>query len=254
VPVEPERANDEEPVGERLDDGEEPTVADVEHGVDESVADLVEELGRDAGTLVLWEAALASSRRVPELRRAAVVAAAAVVVVLAFAAAFALANWAAVSGLSALMPTWLAALVLAAGWAAVGVAILVVLLTRVERASGIEWWRMVGEHRDEVTAALQGSRDEAEQALRDTIDRLAGAIAGAAADQIVDVLNPLGDAAADVGENLLEMSEDVVEALEEQLPSGGAVGQVIDVVLFPGRLGLRIATTVLKGAAGERPE
>jgi Putative Actinobacterial Holin-X, holin superfamily III len=241
----------------------EPTGDDVQHadpaeqpggGDDESVADLVEELARDTSALVIWEAALAASQRVPEMRRAALAAAGAVMLVLAFAAAFALANWAAVSGLSSVMPTWLAALVLALAWLAVGLALLAALLTRAGHASGVAWWRMVGDDRDEVAAKIQASRDEAEEALRDAIDRLASAIAGAAAREIVDALNPLGDAAVDVGEGLLEMSEDVVDAIEGQLPGGGAVGQVIDVVLFPGRLGLRIATTVLRGAGGERPE
>jgi hypothetical protein len=53
-----------------------------------------------------------------------------------------------------------------------------------------------------------------------------------------------------VGEELLEASEDVVEVIEE-LPGGGAVGQMVDVVLYPGRLGLRVATTVLRGSPKE---
>jgi hypothetical protein len=214
---------------------------------DESVAELVEQLGRNASRLALHEAALSASQRVPELRRAALGGAAAVVLVLAFAAAFALANWAAVSGLSSLLPTWLAALVLAVGWLVVGIVLLVVLVTKLGHASGILWWRMIGADRREARRTLQESRDQAEQALRDTIDRLSGAIARAAAGRLADAVVPLGDAAVDMGEDVLEVSEDVVDAIEEQLPDGGAVGQVIDVVLFPGRLGLRIATTVLKG-------
>jgi len=31
------------------------------------------------------------------------------------------------------------------------------------------------------------------------------------------------------------------------VPGGTAVGQIVDIVLFPGRLGLRVATTVLRG-------
>ncbi len=221
---------------------------------DDSVADLVEELGRNTSALVLWEATLAASQRVPAMRRAALTAAGMVVLVLAFAAAFALANWAAVSGLSSVLPTWLSALLLALAWLAVGLALLAVLLSRVGHASGIEWWRMVGDDRDEVAATVQQSRNAAEEAVRDTVDRLSGAIARAAAAEVADALLPFGDAAADVGEDLLEASEELVESLEEQLPGGGAVGQVIDVVLFPGRLGLRIATTVLRSGSGERPE
>ena len=87
--------------------------------------------------------------------------------------------------------------------------------------------------------------------MRDTIERLAGAIAAAVAGQVAEAVGSLADEAADMGEDLLEASEDFVDTIEEQLPGGGAVGQVIDVVLFPGRLGLRVATTVLKGSAGE---
>ena len=61
----------------------------------------------------------------------------------------------------------------------------------------------------------------------------------------------LADEAADMGEDLLEASEDIVETIEEQVPGGGVVGQAIDVVLLPGRLGLRVATTVLKGSPKE---
>ncbi len=64
--------------------------------------------------------------------------------------------------------------------------------------------------------------------------------------ELADAVVPFGDA-----EDLIEASEDIVDAIEERLPAGGAVGQVIDVVLFPGRLGLRIATTVLKGSPKE---
>ena len=220
-------------------------------GEDESVSELVEQLGRDASRLALHEAALSASRRVPELRRAVLHVAAAVVCVLSFAAAFTLANWAAVSGLSSILPTWLAALVLAVAWLAVGVVILVVLLARAGRASGIEWWRMIGSDRGEAVDTLQASRDEAEQALRDTIERLAGALAEAVAGQVAAAVGSLADEAADMGEDLLEASEDIVETIEEQVPGGGVVGQAIDVVLLPGRLGLRVATTVLRGSPKE---
>jgi hypothetical protein len=214
---------------------------------DESVAELVEQLGRDASRLALREAALGSSRRVPEPRRVALGAAALVVLVLAFAAAFALANWAAVSGLSAIVPSWLAALALAVCWLAVGTTLVAVLVRRMGDSRSVVWWRMVGADRREAVRALQESRDEAEQALRDTIDRLAEAVAHAALGEVEDAVDSLGEAAADAGDELLEASEDFVGAIEEQLPAGGSVGQVVDVVLFPGRLGLRIATTVLRG-------
>jgi len=213
----------------------------------ESVAELVERLGRDASQLALHEAALGASRRVPELRRVALGVAGVVVLVLAFTAAFALANWAAVSGLSSILPTWLAALVLAVCWLAVGTALLVVLVHRMGDSPSVLWWQMIGADRPEAMRTLQESRENAEQALRDTIDRLAGALAHAAAGEFEDAVDSLGEVVADVGDELLVASEDAVDAIEEQLPAGGAVGQVVDVVLFPGRLGLRIATTVMRG-------
>ena len=215
-------------------------------GDGESISELIEQLGRDTSRLAIHEAALSASRRIPELRRAALGIAAAVLLVLAFTAAFGLANWAAVSGLSSILPTWLAALVLAVVWLGIGMVLLAVLLVRAGQASGIEWWRMAGTDRDEAVNTLQASRDEAAQEVRDTIERLVGAIARAAAGQLAEAVVPLAGAAADMGGELLEASEDVVDAIEE-VPGGGAVGQVIDVVLYPGRLGLRVATTVLRG-------
>jgi hypothetical protein len=72
-------------------------------------------------------------------------------------------------------------------------------------------------------------------------------VVDAATGQVADAVDSLEDAAAEVGDEILDASEDFVDAIEEELPAGGAVGQVIDVVLFPGRLCLRIATTVLRG-------
>ncbi len=225
---------------------------ELEHSSDDgSVSELVEQLGRDASRLALHEAALSASQRVPELRRAVFTVSAAIVAALAIGAAFALANWAAVSALSSVLPTWLAALVLAVAWLAVGMVLLGVLLHRAGHASGIEWWRMIGADRGEAVSMLQASRDEAEQALRETIERLSGALALAVAGQVAGAVGSLADEAAGLGEDLMEASEEFVETIEEQVPGGGAVGQVIDVVLFPGRLGLRVATTVLKGSAKE---
>ena len=218
---------------------------------DESISELVEQLGRDASRLALTEAALGASQRVPDLRPIVLNVAVALAAVLALLTAFALGNWAAVTALSYVLPTWLAALALAVAWIGVGIVLLATLRRRAERTSRVAWWQMIGGDRGEAIETLQQSRDEAEQALRETIDHLSGAIAGAAADHLADAVVPLAGAAVDVGEELLEASEDVVEAIEEQLPGGRAVGQVIDIVLFPGRLGIRIATTVLRGSSNQ---
>jgi hypothetical protein len=49
-----------------------------------------------------------------------------------------------------------------------------------------------------------------------------------------------------MGGDLLEASDDMVEAIAEDLPGGGVVNQMWDVALMPGRMGVRVATTVLK--------
>lgn len=45
---------------------------------------------------------------------------------------------------------------------------------------------------------------------------------------------------------MLEVSDETVEVLAEQIPAGGVANQVWDVALMPGRLGVRVATTVLR--------
>jgi hypothetical protein len=52
--------------------------------------------------------------------------------------------------------------------------------------------------------------------------------------------------AVEVGGDILEASDDMVEAIAEELPGGGVVNQMWDVVLIPGRFGVKVATTVLK--------
>jgi hypothetical protein len=64
-----------------------------------------------------------------------------------------------------------------------------------------------------------------------------------------------GDMAGDVveaGQDLLETSDEMAEAMAEDLPGGGVVNQMWDVVLMLGPFGFRVATTVLKrGETGD---
>jgi len=209
-----------------------------------SLGDVLEQLGRDTSRLALHEAALSASRHAPQLRQVALGAGAVAALVLAFLAAFALVNWAAVDGLSAVMPTWLAALVLAAVWLVVGIVLAAILRARLLRGSAGVWIRVLGDDRAEAVAHLEASRDEAERSVRTTLSGLDNAVAAAAAEQMKDALVPF---ASGMGEELLEASEDLVDAIEDNVPGGTAVGQIVDIVLFPGRLGLRVATTVLRG-------
>jgi hypothetical protein len=216
-------------------------------GEDEpSIAELAERVARDSGRLAAHEAALGASRHVPQLRRVAVGAGIGGAAVLALLTAFALANWAAVDGLSTIMPTWLAALALAAGWAVVGVVLAATLRARLRRGPTGVWIRVLGDDREDAVAELERSRDVAERDARASLDRFGEAVAAASAAQLADAVVPFADT---MGDELLEEAGEALDAVVEGVPGAGAIGQVVDIVLFPGRLGLRIATTVLRGGS-----
>ena len=183
-------------------------------GDEPSVAELAERLGRESSRLALHEAALSASQHVPELRRIVVGAAAVVTIVLAFLSAFALANWAVVAGLSSVLPGWLAALLVAAAWLIVGIVLVAIVRARPLRGSTGVWLRVLGDDRSAAVLQLETSRDETEQAVRATLDALGLAMAAAAVHQLADAIVPLAE---DVGEELLEATEDVVEAIAENV-------------------------------------
>ena len=215
-------------------------------GDEASLTELVEQLARDTSRLTLHEAALGASRHVPEFRRVALWAGLAIAVAASFVAAFALANWAAVAGLSTWLPTWLAPLVLAAAWTILGVALLLVARSRLRRGSTGVWVRLLGDERLDAVVRIQASRDEAEQAVRDSLERVGVALAAASAAQLTAAVLPLADS---VGDELLELSEDAVEEIVESIPGSGAIGQVVNVVLLPGRVGLWAVTAVFRGGS-----
>lgn len=214
-----------------------------------SVTDLVEQLARDTGRLAAHEAALGASRHVPELRQVALGAGLGVAALLAFLTAFALGNWAAVAGLSTWLAGWLAALLVAAAWLVVGVALVALLRSRVRRGRAGVWLRIFGDKRRAAVAEVQASRDEAEQAVRASLDQLGAAVAAASAAQLADAVVPF---AGNLGDELLDEADEALEAVADAVPGGRAIGQVVDIVLLPGRVGLRIATTVL-GVRSDEP-
>jgi Putative Actinobacterial Holin-X, holin superfamily III len=201
---------------------------------EESVTELLERLGRQISALVYYEARLEASRKKPELRQAARNVAVGLGATLGFLTAFALANASAVLGLSTVMSSWLAALLLAAAWSAVGALLALALRARARRAS-----------RRRVKP-LQESRDAAEQAVRITLDRLAPAITNEVGLVAVPIASGLAGEVIDSGDDLIEGADEFVESITEELPGGGVVNQMWDVVLMPGRFGVRLATTVLK--------
>jgi hypothetical protein len=229
-------------------------VEDGNAGPDEaqSVTELLVQLGRDVSVLVFCEAQLAASRNMPEVRRAARDIAGALVAAIAFLTAFVFANLAAFEGLKNGLSAWLAALVLGAAWLGVGAMLTVALMVRAGNVTGWRWWRVFAAGTDETSKDLERAREDAEQAVRETLKQLAPAISVEIATAAVPIAGDMASDVVEAGQDLLEGSDDIVEAMAEDLPAGGVVNQMWDVVLMPGRFGLRVATTVLKrGETGD---
>lgn len=212
-----------------------------------SLTELVTELGHDVSVLALLEAQLAATRNMPQVRRAARDLVGAVLVAVAFITVFVLVNVAAYYGLTSLMSPWLAALVLAAVWLVLGLLLLLLLMVRAGHVTGWKWWHVfTGGGTEESLQELERARDEAEQAVHDTLGRLAPVMSVEIATAAIPIAGGMAGGVVDAGEGLLEASDQIVESLAEELPGGGVVNQVWDVVLMPGRFGVKVATTVLK--------
>jgi hypothetical protein len=223
-------------------DGDEPG----EQDESPSLTELLVQLGRDLSVLALCEAQLQASRNMPEVRRAARDLAAALLVAVALVSAFVFANVAAFQGLSTVVSGWVAALVFCAVWLALGLSLLIALLVRAGHATGWRWWRVFRAGPAESLKDLEQARADAEQAVRDTLEQLAPAITIEIATAAVANAGDMAEGVLDVGDDLLETSDEIVEAIAEDLPGGGVVNQMWDVVLMPGRYGLKVVTTVLK--------
>jgi hypothetical protein len=195
-----------------------------------SVSELLEQLGRQLAALVYYEGRLVASQNKRQLQRAGLGVAAVLGVVGALLAAFVLANTAALLALSTVMDGWLAALVLAAAWTAVAAVLALALWRRVQRAAEGE------------RETVEEARERAEEDVRATLERLGPVIT----KEIALAAVPTADGIADMGEDLIEGADEFVEEIVEELPGGGVVNQVWDVVMAPGRFGIRVATTVLK--------
>jgi hypothetical protein len=204
-----------------------------EDDAEQSLTELLEQLGRELSVLLYYESRLAALRHGPEIRRGARNLGGLGFVVLALLTAFALANVAAVRGLSVPLPGWLAPLLLAAGW--VVVAALVALLLR---------GRLARHGTD--PQELEAARAEAGQAVRARLEQLAPVISKEVALAAVPMAGDMADGAVEVAAELIESADGVVDAITDTVPGGGVVNQMWDVVLMPGRLGIRVATTVLR--------
>jgi len=207
-----------------------------------TVTELLERLGRDLAQLVVCEAQLEAARNMPEVKRAARVGAGSTVAAAAVTAAFVFLNVAAYEGLLTVWSAWVAALVLAGAWIAVGAVLAAGLFSRVRRW---RFWRVFAAPPAEAIADLEKARDQAGDAVRETLTELGPAIS-------IEVATAAIPAAGNLAEGMMDASEEVVEAIAENLPAGSAVNQIWDVALMPGRLGLRVATTVLRREPGDK--
>jgi Putative Actinobacterial Holin-X, holin superfamily III len=201
---------------------------------EQPLTELLEQLGRQMSALLFYEARLAASRHKDETRLAVGGAFGALVAALAFLTAFALANVAAVRALSSSLAAWLAPLVLAGAWAVLAAAIALVLRARAKR---IRAWKV----RD-----AEEARAEAAQAVRETLDQLAPAITKEIALAAVPMAGDMASGVIDAGEEILDTADEILDDITDDIPGGGVVNQIWDVALMPGRLGIRVATTVLK--------
>jgi Putative Actinobacterial Holin-X, holin superfamily III len=212
-----------------------------------SVTELFEQLGRELSELGMAEAQLEAARNMPEVRRLARDIVGALVAVVATLTAFAFVNVAAVDGLSRVLATWLAALVLAAVWIAVGGVLLFGLMGRARR-----WllWIVGKAPPTKALEELEGERDAAGRDARSTLERLGPAlaiqIALAAVPKASEVAGDVASGVVEAGDSVLDASDEIIGEFTEQIPGGGAVNQVWAVALTPGRLGIRVATTVLR--------
>jgi hypothetical protein len=207
-----------------------------EHERARSVSELVEQFARDLAQLGVYEGQLEVARNVPDVRRALRDGAAALVATAAILTAFAFANVAAYAGLATALTSWQAALVLAAIWIVVGGLLVLSVVGRVRRS---RLWKAVATSSPEAVAQLEESRDAAAQAAHDTLERLGPAIS-------IEIVAAAVPSPGGLVESAFDASDDAVEALVEELPGGGAVNQIWDVALMPGRFGLRVATTILR--------
>jgi hypothetical protein len=212
---------------------------------DDSLMELLERFGRDSSVLVLREAELAAARHETDVRRAGRDATAAAIAAVALGTAFLLANWAAVRGLSGSLSNWRAPLLLAAVWLVVGIAVAALPLSRVRH--------LLSRPTPSIEEREQ-ARDDAVQRLRESLEQLGAGLADEAQARMVSAIVPSADGMLETGEDVLEASEELLEDMVESAPGGSVVGQVIDFALIPGRYGIRVATTVLKGEPSEQEE
>ncbi|HST17689.1 MAG TPA: hypothetical protein VLK36_08465 [Gaiellaceae bacterium] len=210
---------------------------------DRSASELIEQVGRDAAVLMGRELQLTASRHGDELRAAVRNLVVVGAVAVAFATAFALGNWAIVEALAGPLSSWSAPLVVAAGWALIGVVGTIYLGTRPGAADAVK--QLAGVGTDE--GSLEKQRDQAEEQLRGSLADLSGAVASETGVMVAAAIVPMAGGAVDAGEKLLDVADGMTDRLEESGMLGGRiVNQAFDVALLPGRTFIRVTTRAFR--------
>lgn len=219
-----------------------------------AVTDRVEDVARAAAVLAARSAELSATRHREDIRRATRAGAVLAVLLAALGAAFVFANWAAESALSASLESWRAPLVLAGVWLVVAVVAALVL-----RQFEPGMVRMIRSPEDPAArlAQQQAAFDEAQAALRTTLEQLAGAIGEAAQHEVTAALLPdgvvdMGDDIVDATEGALDLVDEVSDAMEARFPGGVIVNRAVDYALVPGRIGVRAVRLVV--SFGQAPD
>jgi hypothetical protein len=220
-----------------------------------SVSECVEEVARASAVLALRGADLEAFRRRDEVARASRAGVGLAALAVALGAVFVFANWAAERALSTALSGWRAPLVLAGAWLLVALVAFVVVV-RVEPRLRHLRPSAPADPQAEL-AQREAAFDEAQAALRESVEGLTGAIAKAAGKEVADAMVPdgivdLGEGVVDIGDRAMEKVDEVTDVIEARVPGGVIVNRAFDVALVPGRFGVRFARVVLR--YGQPPE
>ena len=205
--------------------------------------------------LALRGAELEAYRRRDEVARAGRTGAGLAVLAVAGATVFVFANWAAERALSTALSGWRAPLVLAGAWLLVALVAFVVVV-RVEPRLRHLRPSAPADPKAEL-AKREAAFDEAQTALRESVEGLTGAIAKAAGKEVADAMVPdgivdMGEGVVEIGDRAMEKVDEVTDVIEARVPGGVIVNRAFDVALVPGRFGVRVARVVLR--YGQPPE
>ena len=194
---------------------------------DETPEKLLGELAHELSLLVRSELELAAAERGPWLHRIAIELAASLGAGVALLLALGAASWAAVEGLRLVLPSWLAALVVAAAWG-----VITALLVRIDHPRRL-WRRLTNQTHEQAMATAREDRSTAEAHVRGAAERLSHAIS-------------------------VEMRERELRAViagEKRLVSAGerdaevVFKELMSILAAPGRAGVNLLERLLEGNA-----